>query len=93
MTEWKNPREGEYEAEAYIYYDDRLNEIFRSSQPTSDEEAKSHFYNLYGYEPAFIHARRFDGTQEAVEFNPDDYYEEPTDEEREELDRLGSSNA
>jgi hypothetical protein len=93
MSEQANPREGEYEAAAYIYYDDKLNEVFRSSQPKSDAEAKDHYYDLFEREPAFIHARRFDGKHEALEFNPDEYYEEPTPEEREELDGLGSSNA
>lgn len=53
------------EAQAYIYYDEKL-DPWHSSQPRTDEAALTHYTEIFGFEPAFIHAVRWDGTKEAL---------------------------
>lgn len=57
------------EAQAYLYYDKHLKEIWHSSQPLTDEEAKVHLQKILGIEPSAIRARRHDGTVEVVLWN------------------------
>lgn len=53
------------EAQAYIYYNESLVD-WHSSQPRTDEAALTHYTDIFGVEPAFIHAVRWDGTKEVL---------------------------
>lgn len=72
--------------------------VWITMTPNTDEEAKEYFIIKYfklagNVNIQWVQANRPDGTEEMILTPALDGYEEPTDEEREELDRLGSSNA
>lgn len=59
-------REPERKVTGYTFFDDNLNAIWVSSVPQTDEEAREYMQKLFGETAAFIHARRPDGTVEAI---------------------------